>query len=101
VVHSQVNQPQIQYTYTQNQESTPTTYTYTAQQSNENNGGYNYEAVVNGGQGDGYFTYSTNVAQGGQGLTYTAEPAPEQMTVINGYATEPQEKVFRFLTCLC
>uniref|UniRef100_A0A7S0MMI8 Uncharacterized protein n=1 Tax=Cryptomonas curvata TaxID=233186 RepID=A0A7S0MMI8_9CRYP len=90
--YSQINQPQVQYTYTQNQESTPTAYTYAVQPSNENSGGYNYEAVVNGGQGDGYYTYTTNAAQGGQGLTYTAEPAPEQMTVINGYATEPQEK---------
>jgi hypothetical protein len=48
---------------------------------------------VNGGQGDGYYTYSTNMAQEGQGLTYTAEPAPEKMSVISGYATEPQEKV--------
>ena len=96
MVHLQINQPQVQYTYTQNQESTPTTYSYTVQPSNENSGGYNYEAVVNGDQGDGYYTYNTNVAQGGQGLTYTAEPAPEQMTVINGYATEPQEKVFEF-----
>ena len=87
-------QPESVYTYTVgNQASAPSTYSYTVQASNENAGSYNY-ATTN--QADtGFYTYSTAAQpETSGGAVYTAEPAPQQMTIINGYATQPQEQVY-------